>query len=107
MHPQEMGEWVFPLQNRWKNSRAGESRHHVNESILQKAFKQAVAKAGFAKRATCHTCAIPLPRICSKGAMTSAPFKDCLATTRMISTHVLNRGGRDVLHVSYHLGMAL
>jgi site-specific recombinase XerD len=27
----------------------------VDESILQKAFKQAVDKAGLTKRATCHT----------------------------------------------------
>jgi len=49
-------QWVFPQENRWKNRQTGEEgRHHVDESILQKAFKQAVGKSGFAKRATCHT----------------------------------------------------
>ncbi len=33
-------QWVFPQENRWKNSGAGEEgRHHVDESILQKAFR--------------------------------------------------------------------
>lgn len=49
-------QWVFPQEHRWKNPRTGEQgRHHVDESVLQKAFKQAVEKAGLTKRATCHT----------------------------------------------------
>lgn len=49
-------QWVFPQEHRWKNEKTGEQgRHHVDESIVQKAFKQAVEKAGLTKRATCHT----------------------------------------------------
>jgi integrase len=49
-------QWAFPQDNRWRNSRTGEEgRHHIDESILQKAFKRAVEKAGLLKRATCHT----------------------------------------------------
>ncbi len=49
-------QWVFPQEHRWKNGKTGEQgRHHADESILQKAFKQAVEKAGLTKRATCHT----------------------------------------------------
>jgi site-specific recombinase XerC len=49
-------QWVFPQENRWKNVTTGEEgRHHVDESIIQRAFKQAVDKSGLAKRATCHT----------------------------------------------------
>ena len=33
----------------------GEGRHHVDLSILQKAFKRAMKQSGIAKRATCHT----------------------------------------------------
>jgi len=33
-------QWVFPQEKRWKNLKTGqEGRHHVDESILQKAFK--------------------------------------------------------------------
>ena len=51
-----MWQWVFPQQNRWVNERTGEQgRHHVHESIIQKAVKAAVRRAGLTKRATCHT----------------------------------------------------
>ncbi len=49
-------QWVFPQEHRWINRRTGEQgRHHMDESIPQKAVKLAVRKAGIAKHATCHT----------------------------------------------------
>jgi len=49
-------QWVFPQENRWRNRETGEQgRHHVHESLVQKAIKEAVAKAGFVKHASCHT----------------------------------------------------
>ena len=49
-------QWVFPQENRWINTQTGqEGRHHIDQSILQKAFKDAVQKADIVKRATCHT----------------------------------------------------
>jgi site-specific recombinase XerD len=30
-------------------------RHHLHESVLQRAVKQAVREAGIAKQASCHT----------------------------------------------------
>jgi hypothetical protein len=51
-YPNASCEWRW----RWVNPKTGEQRrHHVDESILQKAFKQAVEKARLTKRATCHT----------------------------------------------------
>ena len=36
-------QWVFPQENRWKNSKTGEmGRHHVDESLVQKAVRRAV-----------------------------------------------------------------
>ncbi len=49
-------QWVFPQENRWKNSKTGEQgRHHVHETILQRAVKEAVRKAGIVKHVGCHT----------------------------------------------------
>jgi len=49
-------QWVFPQENRWLNPQTGEQgRHHVDESIVQKAVKAAVRNAGIVKPATCHT----------------------------------------------------
>ena len=49
-------QWVFPQANRWTNKKTGEQgRHHVNESLVQRAIKDAVSNSGLTKRATCHT----------------------------------------------------
>ncbi|PIU46133.1 MAG: integron integrase, partial [Ignavibacteriales bacterium CG07_land_8_20_14_0_80_59_12] len=49
-------QWVFPQENRWINPKTREQgRHHIDESLVQKAVRDAVAKAGLAKQATCHT----------------------------------------------------
>ena len=49
-------QWLFPQEHRWKNPRTGEEgRHHVDESLVQRAVRRAVTEAGLAKRASCHT----------------------------------------------------
>jgi integron integrase len=48
-------QWVFPQENRWKNTKTGqEGRHHVHETILQRAVKEAVHKANIVKHVGCH-----------------------------------------------------
>ncbi|MBI4001228.1 MAG: tyrosine-type recombinase/integrase [Nitrospira defluvii] len=47
---------MFPQEHRWINGKTKEQgRHHIDESLVQKAVRDAVAKAGLTKRATCHT----------------------------------------------------
>ncbi len=49
-------QWVFPQEHRWVNGQTKEQgRHHLDESLMQKAVRDAVAKAGLTKRASCHT----------------------------------------------------
>ena len=49
------------------NAKTGEEgRLHIDESLVQKAAKDAVAKAGLTKRATCHTFRHSLQLTCSK-----------------------------------------
>ena len=49
-------QWVFPQRNRWKDAAtAKEGRHHLDPSLVQKAVKQAVGRAGVSKPAGCHT----------------------------------------------------
>ena len=45
----------LPQENRWITQDKEQSRHHLDESLVQKAVRDAVAKAGLTKRATCHT----------------------------------------------------
>jgi len=45
-------QWVFPQENRWTNPQTNQQgRHHTDESLVQKAMRDAVAKAGLTKRA--------------------------------------------------------
>ena len=49
-------QWVFPQRRRWRNRRNGEQgRHHVDDSLVQRAVMEAVARAQLTKRASCHT----------------------------------------------------
>lgn len=49
-------QWVFPQRSRWRDPRTGrQGRHHCDPSILQRAVREAVRRAGVTKRASCHT----------------------------------------------------
>ena len=49
-------QWVFPAKLRSRDPRSGkEMRHHVLESVLQKAVKRAAQEARIDKRVGCHT----------------------------------------------------
>lgn len=94
-------QWVFPQENRWKNRTTGEEgRHHVHETILQRAVREAVSRAGIVKRVGCHTF-----RHCFATRLLEAGYdirtiqellghKD--VSTTIIYTHVLNKGGKGV-----------
>ncbi len=46
-------QWVFPQENRWKSTQTREEGwHHVDESLVQKAVREAVSRAGLTKHAT-------------------------------------------------------
>jgi len=59
-YPNAAREWswqyVFPASSRSSDPRCGvERRHHLDETVLQRAVKQAVQRARIDKHATCHT----------------------------------------------------
>ncbi len=94
-------QWVFPQKNRWVNSQSGaEGRHHMDESILQKAVKEAARNAGILKRATCHTFRHSFATHLLEEGYDIRTVQELLGhkdvRTTMIYTHVLNRGARGV-----------
>src|SRR5437667_997076 len=67
-------QWVCPATRFYRDRETGQlRRHHLHETVLQRVVKDAVRRAGIAKRATPHTLRHSLPRICSKTAATSGP----------------------------------
>ncbi len=94
-------QWVFPQERRWRNPQTGEQgRHHMDESIVQKAVTQAVRKTGLAKRVSCHTFRHSFATHLLADGYDIRTVPELLGhkdvRTTMIYTHVLNRGGRGV-----------
>ena len=73
-----------------------QGRHHVDESLVQKAVRAAVARAGLTKRATCHTFRNSFATHLLEGGYDIWTVQELLGhndvKTTMIYTHVLNRG---------------
>jgi len=91
-------QYVFPSSRLSKDPRSGKvRRHHLSESSLQKAVREAARLAGINKRVTCHTFRHSFATHLLENGYDIRTVQELLGhkdvKTTMIYTHVLNRGG--------------
>lgn len=94
-------QYVFPAKGMAIDPRSGKTRrHHIDETVVQKAVKAAAGNAGMNKKVGCHTLRHSFATHLLEAHYDIRTVQELLGhanvATTMIYTHVLNRPGLSV-----------
>jgi integron integrase len=104
-------QWVFPATRFYEDRTTGQRRrHHLHESVVQRAVRVAAMQADIVKHASCHTLRHSFATHLLEDGHDIRTIQELLGhrdvRTTMIYTHVLNRGEFGVLSPADRLGLS-